>query len=74
MQICLAFVPCGYVEETMRLKVKLSLDGNFQMKSVLYLIFAINIYSGGSKRVPIICVALCNLWSGVMEWSLGVEP
>ena len=18
--------------------------------------------------------ALCNLWSGVMEWSLGVEP
>ena len=19
-------------------------------------------------------IALCNLWSGVMEWSLGVEP
>ena len=19
-------------------------------------------------------LALCNLWSGVMEWSLGVEP
>ena len=24
--------------------------------------------------VRVFFVALCNLWSGVMKWSLGVEP